>query len=155
MSEQLVSQVRLFADDTAVYLTMDGADSGRVLQNDLDTLSVWKSRWDMELNPSKCQVVRVTTSRNPINYLYHRHGQVLQVVTSARFLGVNITSVLSWNSRIDRITGNANRSLGFIRRNIRTKLPKVRETAYNTIVLSQLEYASPIWDPPPKRKYSR
>ena len=44
LPEQLLSQVRLFADDTAVYLTMDGADSGRVLQNDLDTLSVWESR---------------------------------------------------------------------------------------------------------------
>ena len=64
----------LIADNTAVYLTMDDADSGRVLQNDLDTLSVWESRWDMEFNPSKCQVVRVTTSRNPINYLYHLHG---------------------------------------------------------------------------------
>ena len=51
----------LFADDTAVYLTKDGTDSGRVLQNDLDTLSVWESRWDMEFNPSKCQVVMVTT----------------------------------------------------------------------------------------------
>ena len=134
LPEQLVSQVRLFADNTVVYLTMDGADSGRVLQNDLDTLSVWESRWDMEFNPSKCQVVRVTTSRNPINYLYHLHGQVLEVVTSARYLKVDTSSVLSWNSHIDRITGNVNRTLGFIGRNIRTKLPKVRETAYNTLV---------------------
>ena len=59
LPEQLVSQVRLFADDTAVYLTMDGADSGRVLQNDIDTLSVWESRWNMTFNPSKCKVVRV------------------------------------------------------------------------------------------------
>ena len=128
-----------------------GADSGQVLQNDLDTLSVWESRWDMEFNPSKCQVVRVTTSRNPINYLYHVHGQVLEVVASARYLGVDISSVLSWNSHIDRITGNTNRTLGFIRRNIRTKLPKVRETAYNTLVRRQLEYASPIWDPSSKK----
>ena len=143
LPEQLVSQVRLFADDTAVYLTMDGADSGRVLQNDIDTLSVWESRWDMEFNPSKCQVVRVTTSRNPINYMHHLHGQVLEVVTSARYLEVDISSVLSWNSHIDRITENANRTLGFIRRNIRTKLPKVRETAYNILVRPQLEYAPP------------
>ena len=56
MPDQIVSQVRLFADDTAVYLTMEGGDSHRVLQNDLDNLSIWKSRWDMEFNPSKCQV---------------------------------------------------------------------------------------------------
>ena len=94
----------------------------------------------------------MTTSRNPINYMYHLHGQVLEVVASAMYLGVDISSVLSWNSHIDRITGNANRTLGFIRRNIRTKLPKVRETAYNTLVRPQLEYTSPIWDPSSKRK---
>ncbi|MCG7869528.1 MAG: reverse transcriptase family protein, partial [Candidatus Thiodiazotropha taylori] len=147
LPEQLASQVRLFADDTAVYLTIEGADSGKVLQNDLDTLSVWESRWDMEFNPSKCQVVRVTTSRSPINTLYHLHGQVLEVVTSARYLGVDISRGLSWNSHIDRITANANRTLGFLRRNIKTKLPRVRETAYNTLVRPQLEYAAPIWDP--------
>ena len=36
----ITSNVRLFADDTAVYLTADGPDGGRVLQNDLDNLSV-------------------------------------------------------------------------------------------------------------------
>ena len=51
---------------------------------------------------------------------------------------------LPWNSHIDRITGYANRTLGFIRRNICTKLTKVRETAYNTLVRPQLEFASPI-----------
>ena len=70
-------------------------------------------------------------------------------------LGVDIFCVLSWNSHIDRITGNANRTLGFIGRNIRTKLPKVRETAYNTQVRPQVEFASPYGTPFPKMKYSR
>ena len=58
LPEKLSSQVRLFADDTAVYLTIGGLDDGTVLQNDLDKLSLWESQWDMEFNPSKCQVVR-------------------------------------------------------------------------------------------------
>ena len=36
LPEKLSSQVRLFADDTAVYLTIGGLDDGTVLQNDLD-----------------------------------------------------------------------------------------------------------------------
>ena len=96
--DQIVSQVRLFADSTAIYLTMEGSDSHRVLQNDLDSLSSWESRWDMEFKLRKCQVVRVTTSRRPINTLYYLHGQVLEAVTSARYLGVDISSGLSWNS---------------------------------------------------------
>ena len=152
LPDQIVSQVRLFADDAAVYLTMEGGDSYRVLQNDLDSLSIWESRWDMEFNPSKCQVVRVTSSRRSINTLYFLHGQVLDVVTSARYLGVDISSGLSWNSHIDRITVKANRTLGFLKRDIKTKQSKVREMAYNTLVRPQLEYASPIWDPYTKGK---
>ena len=90
----------------------------------------------------KCQVVRVKTSRSEIiNTAYTLHGQVLEVVTSARYLGL-----VSWNSHIDRITASANRTLGYIHRNIKTKNQKVRETAYNTLVRHQLEYSAPIWD---------
>ena len=123
-ADELSSQVRLFADDTAVYLTIGGAEDGKVLQTDLDKLSVWEDRWDMEFNPSKCQVVRVTTSKSLINIAYTLHGHVLEVVTSAKYLGVDISSGLSWNPHIDRITGNANRTLNFIKRNIKTKHQK-------------------------------
>ena len=85
LRDDFSSQVRLFADDTIVYITIGGADNCKVLQNDLDRLSVWKYRWDMEFNPSKCQMVRVTTSRNFINTVYYTlHGEVLEVVTSAK-----------------------------------------------------------------------
>ena len=119
LPEKLSSQVRLFADDKAVYLTIGGLVGGKVLQNDLDKLSLWESQWDIEFNPSKSQVVRGTTARKAINTMYTLHGQILEVVTSARYLGVDISSGLSWNSHIDRITRNANRTLGYIRRNIK------------------------------------
>ena len=76
-------------------------EDGKVLQNDLDRLSVWEDRWDMEFNPSKCQVVRVTTSRRLIDITYTLHGQVLEVVTSGKYLGVDISCGLSWNPHID------------------------------------------------------
>ena len=43
-SEELSSQVRLFADDRDVYLTVGGSDDQTVLQTYLDILSVWESR---------------------------------------------------------------------------------------------------------------
>ena len=122
-----------------------------MLQNDLDNLSVWESRWYMEFNPSKCQVVRVTTSRRPVNTLYYLHGQVLEAMTSTRYLGVDISAGLSCNAHIDRITGNVNCTLGFLKRNIKTKLPMVRETAYNTLVR---EYSAPRMGSPHPEIYS-
>ena len=96
---------------------------------------------------SKRQVVRVTIAKKVINSVYTLHGQVPEVVTSARYFGVDISSRLSWNSHIYRIPGNANRTLGYIRRNIKTKNQNVRKTAYSTPVRPQLEYAAPVWDP--------
>ena len=126
---------------------MENEDDGSTLQNDLDILSVWETRWDMEFNPSMCQVVHVTGSKRPVKRDYILHDQVLEYVTCTKYLGVDISGSLSWNSHIDRITGTTNRTLAFLWRNIKTKMSKVYETAYNTLVRPQLEYASAVWDP--------
>ena len=85
---ELSSQERLFADDTAVYLTVGGTKDGKVLQTDLDRLSMCEQQWVMEFNPSECQVVRVTTARDIINTVNILYGQVLDVLTSAMYLGL-------------------------------------------------------------------
>ena len=155
LPEDICSQARLFADDTALYLTIKGEEDSSALQKDLDTLLVWESKWDMQFNPSKCQVVLVTGSKSPYKSEYILHGQVLETVTCARYLGVDISSNISWSSHIGRVVGNANRSLGYIRRNIKSKSKDVRESAYNTIVRPQLEYASAVWDPHTKEHISK
>ena len=58
--------MRLFADDTALYLTMESEDDSSALQTDLDILSAWETRWDMEFNPSKCPEVCMTGSRKTV-----------------------------------------------------------------------------------------
>ena len=102
------------------------------------------------LTHSKCQVIRVTASRTHLQKQYILHGQIL-AVSSARYLGFDISSNLSWNTYVNRITSNANRSLGFITCNIKTKSPpkkkQIREAAYQSLVRPQLEYASSAWDP--------
>ena len=79
----------------------------------------------------------------------------MESVSCAKYLGVDISSSLSWNSHINRIVSSANRTLNFVRRNIKTKIPKVRETAYNSLVRPQLEYASAVWDPNHKKRISQ
>ena len=97
----------------------------------------------------------MTGSKSPIKSEYILHGQVVETVTCARYLGVDIRSNISWTSHIDRVVGNANRSLGYIRRNIKSKNQEVRESAYNTLVRPQLEYASAVWDPHTKDYISK
>ena len=60
------SQVRLFADDTAVYLTVTNMQDSQVLQSDLESLQHWERTRDMEFNPGKCQVIHITRSKSPV-----------------------------------------------------------------------------------------
>ena len=36
------------------------AQQSHTLQTDLSTLEHWEKQWDMEFNPSKCQVIHIT-----------------------------------------------------------------------------------------------
>lgn len=49
----------------------------------------------MEFNPSKCQVVQVTGSKSPIKATYKLHGEILETVSYAKYLGVDVSSNLS------------------------------------------------------------
>ena len=66
---------------------------------------------------------------------------------SAKYLGVTITKDLSWCKHINQITIKANNSLNFIKRNIQTNNPKLKESAYKTYVRPLVEYAASVWDP--------
>ena len=54
------SRVRLFADDTAMYLSISSATEGQVPQTDMACLEQWEKMWDMQFNPSKCQILHNT-----------------------------------------------------------------------------------------------
>ena len=60
----------------------------------------------MEFNPSKCQVLHITTVRAPIKTSYAMHNQTLDIVSVARYLGVDLSTNMNFNTHINRITSN-------------------------------------------------
>ena len=58
-----------------------------------------------------------------------------------------ITNDLKWNTHIINICTKANRTLGFLRRNLYSCPQDVKEAAYKTMVRPILEYGSWVWDP--------
>ena len=76
------------------------------------------------------------------------HGQVLDSIDHARYLGVDISSDLNFSHHVKRITANASKSLGFLKR---TKHPGIREAAYKATVRPQVEYASSVCSPYTKK----
>ena len=111
LPEGLSSKVRLFADDTVLYMTVSKSEDAKSLQSDLDKLQQWEKKWSVEFNPNKCEVIHITRSRKACNNSYQMHGITLASVKSTKYLGITIWSDLRWNKHIDQITSKANRSL--------------------------------------------
>jgi hypothetical protein len=141
------SQVRLFADDTIVYLSVTAVDECEKLQDDLKRLEKWEEEWLMEFHPAKCNILRITRKKSKVNFPYTLHGHVLEEVPSAKYLGVTISNDMNWQKHIDKTSAKANSKLGFLRRNIKTRDQALKEKAYQTIVRPTLEYCSTVWDP--------
>ena len=147
LPEGLKSHTRLFADDTIIYMTITSTEDGKTLQKDLDLLTAWEDRWQMEFHPQKCNVIRISKKPKPISIKYHLRGHVLDEVDSAKYLGVTIQKSFSWNEHITGICKKANGTLGFLKRNLQIHHQHIKANAYKTLVRPQLEYAAAVWDP--------
>ena len=142
---------RLFADDSVVYHQISSSDDSASLQKDLDALQDWEDKWLMRFNASKCQVLQITNKRKPLPATYTIHGQVLEVVDSAKYLGVHLDTRLTFNTHVDAITRKANGTRAFLSRNLSHCSQKVKEAAYTMFIRPSVEFASSTWDPHTQR----
>ena len=126
---------------------MSSKDDVNTLQQDLDSLVAWTTFWQVSLNRNKCKILNVYRSKNPITHQYIMNGVPLHTVTHYPYLGVELSSNLNWSFHIENIIGKANRSLGFIRRNLYSCPESVKSQAYLTLFCPCLEYACSVWDP--------
>ena len=101
----------------------------------------------MGFNADKCEVIRITNKKRPLCSDYTIHNQKLNVKTEAKYLGVTISSDLSWSRHADHVTKKANSTIGFLKRNMRSAPQAAKDTAYKTFVRPIVEYAATAWAP--------
>lgn len=146
LPQHVSSSISLFADDCVIYREITNECDSYLLQSDLNAVSTWCETWLMELNINKCKHMRV--SRRPdTSPSYHLKDIPLQSVVSYKYLGVHITYDLSWKTHTEYVINNANRTLGYIRRNFNIAPSSLRLFLYKTLVRPKLEYAASVWDP--------
>ena len=121
--------------------------SCETLQEDLNMLAEWETKWGMAFNPQKCSMLSLTRSRNPNRFNYRLKGHILELQDSTKYVGVDLQSSLSWKKHMDRISKKANSMLGFLQRNLRSCKEDTKANAYLTMVRSNLEYCSSVLNP--------
>ena len=108
------------ADDSLLYRKIGSKQDCVELQQDLDRLQEWEKKWKMAFNAEKCEVLCISNKKHPLQHSYFIHGQKLATKTDSKYLGVTISSNLSWSKHVNNISKKANSTMAFLRRNIRS-----------------------------------
>lgn len=84
------------------------------------------------------------TNTFPVDYI---NNITLESASCYNYLGVRITSNLTWNTHIDYIYDNANRMFDYLKPNFSIAPVSLKLLIYKTLVLTKLEYAAAVWGP--------
>ena len=147
MPALLNSLLKLFADDSYLYRHIKSILDMHCLQDDLDKLQDWEQNWDMEFHPQKCKLLSITNKTKPIPTEYNIHGETLESVETAKYLGLTLHKKLKWNKHISIICSKAHQRRSFLQRTLRGCSKKTKIQAYRTYVLPMIMYASSVWNP--------
>ena len=101
----------------------------------------------MELNINKCSVLSITLKRNSIFHDHAMPGVTHKRVANHDYLGVTMSSDLSWPRHVTKIYDKASRTHGLLKRNLYTCSQNVKSIADKMLVRPQLEYASEDLNP--------
>lgn len=147
LASNISSGIRLFADDCVIYRPITNSSDNSALQDYLNRIQDWCNTWLMSLNVFKTKLISFQRRRNHVLSNYTLNNQRIQTSDSLKYLGVHISSDLTWSTHINSVANSANRLLGYLRRNLALTSPAVKLLAYKTFVRAKLEYANAIFYP--------
>jgi len=141
--------VRIFADDTKAYTSVDTESKRKLLQESIDMLVQWTDKWLLRFNSSKCKVIHLG-KHNP-NYDYFMKDDttvnLLESVQSEKDLGVIVDKDLSFEEHINEVVKRANKISGLLKRTIVNKNKSIMAPLFKALVRPILEYGNAIWSP--------
>ena len=94
----------MFADDIALYKEVKSPSDQSMLQDDLSQVFEWSCKWQLNLNPSKCETICISYKRSPLPASYQLNNHVLSTKSVVRYLGILIKSHLKWSDHVKHIT---------------------------------------------------
>ena len=142
------STIRCFADDTKISKAISCEADMAILQADLDTVTEWSSRNNMQLHKDKFEYVcHVASKTNTLRelpfvneiYQYSTSKGPLEPVNQLRDLGVIICPDLSWTSHISTICNKSKQKAAWVLSVFHSRSPMVMLTLYKSLVRSLLE----------------
>ena len=147
IAENLLSLVRLFADDSSLFFSATNLkDIEGVINHDLSLISEWAKKWLVDFNPIK--TVAMLFSLRPIDALplLNFNNSIIDFVESHKHLGITFSCNGQWHTHIKTIQKGAYKILGIMRKLKYSFSRQTLNQMYVSYVRPLLEYSSIVWD---------
>lgn len=142
------SEFLLYADDLKFFKIIESPAHQLLLQSDVDRLTDFCLHNQLFLNIKKCSYIIFSRKHTILNFNYQINNTSLQFVQSVKDLGIILDCKMTFDSHIEGILQKALKNLGFLMRTTKD-FSKITSCMilYNSLVRSNLEYLSIIWNP--------
>ena len=142
------SLVLLLADDTKTFQAISEnasqqSENQEQLQNRVDRIAQWASKWRMEINPSKSKVMHIG-KKNP-GLPYRINGTEITAVTTEKDIGFWVTDDLSSSTHVHKARCKALAEIARIKRNFSFIDKKAFCTLYNQGIRPHLNDSVSSW----------
>ena len=82
-------------------------------------LEKWAKTWQMDLNPSKCEFLKITNKKLALHFSYHINNEIIKEVQHVKYLGIIIDSHMTWREHVKVLSHKANTTLAFLQHNLK------------------------------------
>ena len=159
LPDGLISNVKLFADDTALFSNVTSPiESYNILNHDLTKITDWAFQWKMLFNPDITkQAKEIVFSRKVIKtnhpQIYFNNTPV-KTCSSEKHLGLILDKKLDFKLHVHEKINKAMKLVGTIKK-LSYILPRTSLiTIYKSFVRPHLDYGDVIYDQPTNQAFS-
>jgi hypothetical protein len=147
-------KIRLFADDTCLFIHVDEPEeAAAALNDDLKNIQDWADKWLVTFSPPKTKELLITNKQPRDHPILKLNNQQIEPVDHHKHLGVHLSKDLTWKKHASEIAKKAARCVGILRR-LKFKIDRASlETLYKSFVRPILEYADSVWDVPDSNRH--
>ena len=141
-------QVVLYADDLLLFRPIQSQEDYHHLQDDIVMIEDWVYSNYLTLNPTKCKYMVVSRKRcpsAPVSLMLS--GTEMEKVDCFKYLGLLLSSDMSFGKHIESICSKARKIIGLLYRRFNRANSDTLLQLYLAMVRPHLEYASPVWNP--------
>ena len=133
--------IRLFADDTCLFLEVNNRETAiNLINHDLESLVSWSRQWIVSFSERKTKTLTISNKKHigPHPPLMMNNA-IIEQVTNFKYLGLTFSHNLKWTDHIDNVTKKT-------RMRLNTILPLKFKLSRSTLETVYISFIRPIYE---------